>query len=196
MSTLGSLLIIGLCVVVSLYAFKNPVLLDRLMLRPYRAVRQRQYSTMLTSGFVHGNMPHLFFNMFTMYFFSPDLERMIGTVHLILLFCFGVIVSSIPSITRHRDDPHYATLGASGGVSSVLIAHILYRPESRIMIFPLPIPIPAVYFAVLYMVYSYLQGKRTGLRVNHAAHFWGAAFGAAYVLLLEPGLLPRFFESF
>jgi membrane associated rhomboid family serine protease len=83
------------------------------------------------------------------------------------------------------------TLGASGAVSAVLFASIVYFPGMRLYIFPLPVPIPALIFAVLYLGYSYYQARQSGDRVNHDAHIGGALTGLAFVAASDPAAYGR-----
>ena len=120
------------------------------MFRPYDVRRKQHYYTLLTSGLVHLNGAHLLFNMLTFYFFGPPLERVIGTERLILLYAVALIASNVRTYLQHRNDVRYASLGASGAVSAVLFAAIVYFPRQSLFILPIPIPIPAPLFAVGY----------------------------------------------
>jgi membrane associated rhomboid family serine protease len=93
---------------------------------------------------------------------------------------------------KHRYNASYASLGASGGVSAMLFAFIILAPWSTIYIFFLPVP--AIVFGVLYLVYSQYMANRGGDNINHDAHFWGAVFGIVGVLVLDRNAIPRFIE--
>ncbi len=96
------------------------------------------------------------------------------------------MVAILPTYMRHRHDPGYRSLGASGAVSAVLFAFILLDPWSGIYLFLIPIPIPAFLFAALYVGYSIWMDKRGGDNVNHSAHLYGAAYGVMFTLIMEP----------
>ena len=177
--------IIGANVVVSLLAFSNPRIMNTAMLVPYRVWKQKTWYELITSGFVHGSIGHLLFNMFTFFFFGSVMEQVIGPVHLGLLYFSGLIVSSLPSIVKHKNNQQYGTIGASGAVESVLFAFILIFPLEPIYLMFIPIGIPAILFAVSFIAYSIWASKREG-KVNHEAHLAGAAWGILYLLLMVP----------
>ena len=171
--------------------YSAPGLIDRFVMRPYQVARGRQSETVFTSGFLHGDLGHLLFNMFTFCWFACPLERMLGTVRFALLYTAGLALSSMCSVFKHRNNPGYATLGASGAISAVLFAYIVYQPTSTLIIFPIPIPIPAFLFAVGYVAYSYWAAQQQRGRINHDAHLCGAISGVLFVLLTDPGAFLR-----
>jgi membrane associated rhomboid family serine protease len=162
-------------------------LLERCLFRPYWLVRARQYDTLVTSGFVHGDLFHLLFNMMTFWFFAFPLEARIGEARFAVLYFAGLVISDLGTYFKHRDDPHYASLGASGAISAVLFSHIVYFPSNSIMILPIPVPIPAPVFAVLYLLFTWYSARKEHGRINHDAHLGGAVFGLLFVLLTDPG---------
>jgi membrane associated rhomboid family serine protease len=135
--------------------YRLPQLIDKCLFRPYFFLRQRQYQTMISSGFVHADVGHLLFNMFTFYFFAFPLERFIGTIPFLILYIAGLVTSHTCTYFKQRNNAEYASLGASGAISAVLFAYIVYFPTTMLMIIPIPVPIPAVLFAVGYVGYSY-----------------------------------------
>ena len=150
-------------------------------------LRRRQYATAVTSGFVHADLPHLIFNMVTFYFFAFPLERQIGPLRFAALYFLALVVSDTGTFLKHRDDPQYASLGASGAISAVLFAAIVYFPWMELFIIPIPLPIPAPLFAVAYVGYSWWSARQARGRINHDAHLGGALFGLLFVLLTDPG---------
>lgn len=166
--------------------FRMPQLIERLAMRPYLVARGKLPETVVTSGFVHGDMGHLLFNMFTFFFFAFSLERFLGSLRFTLLYTAGLLLSSLCSIVKHRNNPQYATIGASGAISAVLFAFIVYFPTTSLIIFPLPIPIPAFLFAIGYVAWSYWAAKNERGRINHDAHLCGALAGLGFVLVTDP----------
>jgi len=110
--TPASVLILGAILLMSALAlWVAPALLDRNLLRPYWLVRRRQYDTIITSGFIHGDFGHLLFNSLTFYFFAPGLERRIGTPKFFALYFLGLVFSSLGTVYKQRNNPDYAALG-------------------------------------------------------------------------------------
>jgi membrane associated rhomboid family serine protease len=167
--------------------YGNRQIIDRSLFRPYEFLRKKQYASVISSGFVHADLPHLIFNMMTFYFFAFPLEKQIGSVRFAALYFLGLVVSDVGTFLKHRDDPQYASLGASGAISAVLFAAIVYFPWMELFIIPIPLPIPAPLFAVAYVGYSWWSARQARGRVNHDAHLGGALFGLLFVLLTDPG---------
>ncbi len=183
-----TVLIIVATVLVSWLAFNNPRLLERLILWPPAIARRHQYDRLLTHGFIHADFQHLLFNMITLYFFGRLVEQWfvpyIGRVGFVLFYLSAIVVAILPTYLRHVGDARYRSLGASGAVSAVLFTFILVQPWSLIFVFFLPVP--AIVYGALYVGYSVWMEKHGQDNVNHSAHLWGAAYGIAFTLLMEP----------
>ncbi|MBB2150058.1 rhomboid family intramembrane serine protease [Pedobacter gandavensis] len=179
-------------IVTSIYAFNDPGLFGKFMLHPYSVSRKHKVYTLITSGLIHADWMHLIFNMMTFYFFAFRLEAMIGSWQFGLLYFLGLILSDIPSVIKHKNDMWYNSLGASGAISAVLFSFILFDPMSKMIIFPLPIPIWAWLFGLIYLAYCWQMAKRSGDNINHDAHFFGALTGMIVTVLLVPGIIPHF----
>ena len=168
--------------------YARPQLIERSLFRPYWFLRRRQYATAVTSGFVHADLPHLAFNMVTFWFFAFPLEKQVGPVRFAILYLLALVVSDLGTFFKHRNDPQYASLGASGAISAVLFAAIVYFPWMKLFIIPIPLPIPAPLFAVGYVAYSWYSARQARGRINHDAHLGGALFGLLFVLLTDPAV--------
>jgi membrane associated rhomboid family serine protease len=189
--------IVAANVLISLSAlYVYPSLIESGYLKPYRTVRKKTWYELLTSGFLHANIGHLFVNMFTLYFFGPVMEQVLGSSYFLGLYLTGLIAAGIPSVIKFKDDPNYATLGASGAVGSVLFAFIFLFPMEPIMLMLIPIPIPAFVFAILYLFYSMYASKQERGRINHEAHIAGAVWGVLYLMLFVPNMVDHFLTVF
>ena len=184
-------------VAVSWAAFNNSRLLDRLLLWPPAVQRLRQYDRFVSHGFVHADWQHLLFNMITLYFFGRAVEGvftdLIGQVGFVLFYLSAIVVAILPTWLRHRHDPRYRSLGASGAVSAVLFAYILMAPWSLIFVFVLPVP--AIVYAVFYVGYSIWMDRQGRDNVNHSAHLWGAGYGLLFTVIMEPRVIPFFLQQ-
>ena len=188
-----TLLIIIITVGVSLLAFNQRQVMERaIFFGP--AVKRGQFDRFITYGFVHGDGFHLLFNMITLFFFGRIIEQFYRQyafdMGFALFYLGGLIASILPSYLKHKDDMRWFSLGASGAVSAVLFAFILFYPWQIIWVFI--IPVPAIIFAVLYVGYSIWAAKRGNTGINHSAHIWGAIYGIAMTIILEPRILLHF----
>jgi membrane associated rhomboid family serine protease len=194
-----TLAIVAVTVLVSWRAFNDRALLERLILWPPAVERRKQYDRLLTHGFIHADWMHLLFNMVTLWSFGAAVEgvfsQWITPVGYLLFYLSAIVVAILPTYLGHRHDANYRSLGASGGVAAVLFAFILFDPWSKLIIFPIPVPIPAILFAVLYVGYSIWMDRRGGDNVNHSAHLWGAAYGVLFTVVMEPRVLGHFAQS-
>ena len=197
MQTPFTFLLIAVTALVSWMALNNRKLADRLILWPPAIDRQRQYDRLLGYGFIHADFWHLFFNMFTLFFFGRVIEdlmaRLSGPWTFPLFYLSALLVSILPTYLKNRNNPNYFSLGASGAVSAVLFAFIVVAPWATIGVFF--IPMPAIVFAVLYVAYSIWMDRRGGDRINHGAHLAGAAYGVLFMLCMRPNVLGHFLDE-
>ena len=166
--------------------FGNTKLIDRCMFRPYWFLRRREYHTIVTSTLVHADLMHLLFNMVTFWAFGFLLERTIGWVHFVSLYFAGMLISHVGTYIKHKREPEYASLGASGAILAILFAAIVFYPQNSLYIIPIPVPIPAPLFGIGYLAYTWWASRNPRGRVNHDAHFTGAITGLVYVALVAP----------
>jgi membrane associated rhomboid family serine protease len=174
----------------------GPALIERSVLRPYWLVPRKEYWTLVSSGFVHADLGHLLFNAITFWAFAFALERKIGTTSFLALYAIGLLASDAGTWFKHRHEPDYRTLGASGAILAVMFASIVYFPTNSIFILPIPVPIPAPLFAIAYLAYTYYASQRSRGRINHDAHLSGALAGLAFVALTDPEALRQALQHF
>lgn len=196
-----NLILIIVTVLTSLYAWNNESVMRNWIFNPYIVRKKKQFHRFITSGFIHNDYIHLFFNMFTMYFFGESIERTYlsiyggaGAFYFLALYFLGILISDLPTYFKHRHNPGYNSLGASGGVSAIIFSWIIFYPTQSIYIWGL-LPLPGFLLGVLFLVYSYYEGKRLGGRINHDAHLFGALFGIVFTIVTVPAVIESFFDQ-
>ena len=180
------MLVIASVVVVSVIAWIIKPLQRLLMLNPYLVVERFQVHRLLTAGWVHADVTHLLFNMLTLYFFADRLMKALDPARFLLLYVSAVIVAHLPTVIRHRKNPKYNSLGASGAVAAVMFGTILLYPGLKLSLLFLPIPIPGIAYAIGYLAYSAWSSYRNRDGINHDAHFAGAIYGSLLTFAFEP----------
>ncbi|MDH4093120.1 MAG: rhomboid family intramembrane serine protease [Cyclobacteriaceae bacterium] len=193
--------LIGLTVLISMYSFNNEGLLRSLIMNPYLIRSRKQYYRLLTSGFIHKDHMHLLLNMVTFYFFGGVIEQVfaiifggMGGFYFVILYLMAIVVSDLPTVLKHKSNPGYNSLGASGGVAAVVFASIILLPLQDICLY-FALCMPGFILGTLYLVYSYYQGRKANDGINHDAHLYGALFGFLFCIILIPASLPNFIEQ-
>jgi membrane associated rhomboid family serine protease len=193
-----TLIIIITTVLISIFAFTSHKVMDDLIFYPSAITQKNQYYRFITYGFIHADISHLFFNMYAFYLFGGVCENSFinifgnaGKTYYVLMYFLSLIACVIPDFLKYNRNPDYRSLGASGAVSAVVFAYILFNPMQGIGLLFIPIFIPGFLFGILFLIVSYFLGKKGGSRVNHSAHIWGAIFGVVFLLIFS-----RFFSSY
>jgi membrane associated rhomboid family serine protease len=175
-----------LTIITSLYAFSNQQVYGKFMLHPYSVHRGERVYSIFTSGLIHKDYSHLFFNMFSFYMFAFTLESTIGHVQFAILYLASLALSDLSTILKHKDHFWYNSLGASGAISAVVFSYILFYPMSQVGIIFIPfVRIYAFVFGILYLVYSAYASKQSS-NINHDAHFFGALAGIIITIIFFP----------
>ena len=200
-------ILIGITAITSFTAFSNIELLNKMIFYHYEIKRKNEWWKFITHGFVHADMQHLIFNMLTLYFFGRQIEvtfqALFGNEWMYPVFYLSALFfASLPSYLKHKDNASYRSLGASGAISAVLFATIIFDPW-QILYLNFFIPIPALLFAVGYVIYSSYMSKKGNDNIGHDAHLYGALYGIVFPIVFKPQLIsylieelkhPRFFN--
>jgi len=172
-----------------------------MIFNPYIIHSDRQWYRFISSGLIHADWIHLLVNMFVLYSFGGIVEQYFrmafgekATMNFILLYFGGMVTSVLPTYLKNRNNPGYNALGASGAVSSIVFAFILFNPLQKLSLYGL-LSLPGIIFGIIYLVYCYYASKRGGDYINHDAHLWGALFGFFFTMLIKPSLIMDFFEK-
>ena len=198
-----TIIIIAVTSLVSILCFTGVLNIDSLLFNAYQVWHRKQWYRMLSYGLVHGGWGHLIFNMLTLYFFGPVVEQYFpaifgpgaGAVLFALLYVSAIAVSTVGDLVKYKDDIGYNALGASGAVSAILFASILFEPKMGIYIYLIPIPVPGYIFAPLYLLYCWYMARRNIDNIGHSAHFWGAVYGLVFPLLFRPDIFSHFLSQ-
>lgn len=186
--SLATLAIIIANVLFSMQGFKDYSFFNKYKFG-IREVQRGEYMRMITSGFLHADWQHLIFNMIALFFFADVVIAYAGITHFVLVYIFSLVLGSLFALFFHRNEPYYTAVGASGAVTGILYASILFNPQMLIIVFV--IPMPAYIFGIGYLLYSIYGMKSRTDNIGHSAHFGGAVGGLIYALAYQPSLINR-----
>src|SRR5918993_922216 len=152
-----TVIIVIITALVSIGGFSNPKIIDDLIFYPPAVTRQNQWYRFFTCGLIHADVGHLAFNMLALYLFGRNVELYFAYVFgdsgkfvYLVMYITALAVSVLPTYFRHKNDYHYRSLGASGAVSAVVFASILFDPISGIGLLFIPIYIAGFIFGFIY----------------------------------------------
>lgn len=196
--TITLALLIITCII-SITAFNNKKVINDLIFSPVDVQQRHQWYRFITCGLIHADFAHLAFNMITLYFFGRVMEQVyveyfnLPKYTYLILYIVALIVSEIPSYIKHRNNNEYRSLGASGAVAAIVFVFILIAPWATIYVFF--IPVPAILYGVLFLVYSAYMSKKGKDNINHSAHLWGAVVGIVFTIIVQPAVVNIFIEK-
>lgn len=190
-------------VVCSLIGFSNPSIIEKYLFSPYLIKNYKQHYRFLSHAFFHANFLHLFLNVWMLWTFGTILEEhnypilfgeKLGRIYFLILFTGGIYASSIVEYFKNKNNPHYASLGASGAIESVIFSFIIINPFQWLYFFF--IPMPAWVLGLLFLIFSFYMSKRKmpNDRIGHEAHFWGGIFGILFTFVVKPSLFKAYID--
>lgn len=186
--------IIAANIIMFVLSQKDDSLVDRYKFSVGAILHDKQYFRFITSGFLHADLGHIFFNMYSFFVFAKGIEKHYGPFLVLLIFLASVIGGSIFSLIFNRKNNYYTALGASGGVAGIIYASIFLMEESSIYIIPFPIPIPDKIFAIGYILVSYFLMRRRNDNIGHEAHLGGAVTGTLVAIAIIPWIILQRYE--
>jgi len=185
-----TVIILALSCIISFTAFSNQRMMEDLIFYPPAITNRNQWYRFVTCGFIHADIGHLAFNMFSLYMFGDYVEKIFvslfeekGKMLYLFMYLLALVVCLLPTYFNNKNNYHYRSLGASGAVSAVIFAGIFLDPTIKIGLLVLPPVIPGFVFGPLYLVLSAYMAKRGHDNINHSAHFWGALWGVAFLVI-------------
>jgi membrane associated rhomboid family serine protease len=179
------LIIIVANVMLSIKGFSDDLFFDKYKFQ-IGAILRGEKARMFSSAFLHVDYMHLILNMYVLYIFAPIIILSLGIIKFLILYFGSLLAGSILTLSYHKKELYYTAVGASGAVAGIIYAAILLNPDMKLMMFPLPIPIPGYIFGIGYLVYSIYGMKNKVGNIGHAAHLGGSIGGYALMLLVYP----------
>lgn len=197
-----TVIIIVATVLASFLGFRDGNFRNKWIHNPYTVTHNKEYWRLLTSGFIHADYMHLLVNMYSLYLFGGVVEEYFtyffgvkGGMYFLLLYLSGIVVANLPDLIQKKNMAYFNSLGASGGVSSIVFCSIILSPLSRLGIFPIPFLMPAYVFAIIYVAYSIYMERRQMDNVNHLAHLWGGVWGVVFIAVANFQTIPDFYDK-
>jgi membrane associated rhomboid family serine protease len=187
---------------ISLWAFNNREVFSKLQFNPYQVYHRKEYYRLLSHGFIHADWMHLIVNMIVLFSFGTVVEYYFnqleseGLMHYagvwyVGMYLTAIVIASLTTLKKQKDNWVYNAVGASGAVSAVLFCSIFFSPLNKIYIMGI-LPIPGIIFGPLYLVYCQYMGRQNSDNINHDAHFIGSVYGFLFPLLISFSLYHYF----
>lgn len=198
-----TLIIIIVTGLISYKAFNDQNTFHTLKHYPVAEYQNKEWYRMLSSGFVHGSWLHLLINLYVLYIFGTQVESIYlglfgelkGRLLYLVMYLLTIVIADLPTYFKHKNNPHYAAIGASGAVSGVAFNFILFYPWSTLYFYGI-VPFPAIIGGVAYLAYSSWASKKSRDNIDHSAHFYGAIFGVLFTIALQPKVITIFIDQF
>lgn len=191
----ASLIILLTTVAASLVAFRSGTLTERFLLFPWKVYRGKEYVRIVSYGFIHADFMHLAFNLIALYSVAMYVEAIAGTGRFLAIYFGSMVGAALPPVLLKRNNPDYRALGASGAVSGLFFAGMMYFPTAKVMLLFLPIPLPWPVFAVLFIAGSILGARKNWGNIGHDVHLYGAVSGLLLTVTLDPSSIGRFLSG-
>ena len=185
--------LIVLNVIASVAAWQSEPIMARGLFHIDPMKNRNEWDRAITSGFLHLNAMHLVLNMYVLWVFGGVLESpgALGSTGFAIVYAASLLGGSAWSYLENFRDLNYRALGASGAVSGVLIGTCLFIPLAELYLFGI-LPMPAVVFAVGFILISAMLAQNENKIIGHEAHLGGALVGLATTVALRPEVWPRF----
>jgi len=187
-SVFGTIILI-LTFVVTYSGFREARFLRKYSFHVDRILIGKEHFRMITSGFLHVGWFHFAFNMIALTSFCKSLEFEIGLVYLALLYIACIVGGSLLALFVHRNHGDYTAVGASGGVSGLVLAAVVLDPFGGIGFILIPISFTAWIFGFLYIIISIYAIRAQADNIGHEAHMGGALMGVIGIILIKPEVI-------
>lgn len=191
MESLGiiSFIIIVTNVVVSYRGFSDHQFFNKYSFEVEKVLVYKDYKRLVTSGFLHVGWMHLIFNMLSLYFFSDNLENLIGGLNYLIIYLTGLVGGNLFALYIHRHHESYSSVGASGAVCGIIFSTVVLFPGMSIRFFGIPISIPVWFYGLAFVLYSIYGIRSKRDNIGHEAHLGGALVGLLATIIMWPSSL-------
>ena len=191
---MGSTGILGILIlfftgIITYKGFKDAKYFDTYSFDIDGILMHKEYSRIITSGFLHTSWIHFGFNMITLLAFSDEIESMMGWWKYLLLYFGSMVGGSLLALYIHRNHGDYRAVGASGAISGMVASFIIFFPTANIEFLLIPIGIRSWILGLAFVIISILGIKRQGDNIGHEAHLGGIITGVLLTVLLQPSIL-------
>jgi membrane associated rhomboid family serine protease len=201
-----TLIIVIITSLISISAFSNRTLFDKLQFNPYQTYHRREWYRIITHGALHAYWAHLIINMLVLFSFGSTIEASFRfmaqktwmnfpILWYVAFYLTAIIVSSLTTLYKHKDNVWYNSVGASGAVSAVLFCSIFFKPNMTLLFMGV-LPIKAYIFGPLYLLYTWYSARQANDNINHDAHLLGAIFGFCFPMMIDVKLIGWFLGQF
>lgn len=178
---------IALIILVYFGMMGNPTIANNLHFSSYLIRKKHQYYRLLSPALVHAGVVHLLMNCVGIYFFGPVIEQSLGAFLASVIFILSVAGGSLVSLWLRRQDIDYQAVGASGGVSGIIMAGIFIYPDMQLGLMLFPVLIPAWIFGIIYSLGSIVLTQTPDRnRISHEGHLGGLLFGGIVAYAVIP----------
>ncbi len=179
-----TILLIASIVIAHVITESNQDSYQKLLFSSKSIKEQKEYHRLVTPFLVHTGWMHVVFNALAIYYFTPVVEEAFGVAFAFLFFILSVISGSLLSLRSRRKDDNYLAVGASGGVSGLVMISIFLQPDMGIGLFLIPVFIPAYLFGILFSLCSIGLTFLPNNHISHEGHLGGLFMGGVIAILM------------
>lgn len=174
---------------ISYQGLRSRAFMDKYSFQVDEILINKDYIRLVSSGFLHVSWLHLGFNMLTLYYFSGDVETLMGVNKFLLIYFGSLIGGDLFALYIHRNHYDYSAVGASGAISGIVFASIALFPGMEIGFFGLPFFMPGWIYGLLYVLVSIYGIKSQRDNIGHEAHLGGGLIGLLIAVAMVPSTL-------
>ncbi|MEM6264138.1 MAG: rhomboid family intramembrane serine protease [Bacteroidota bacterium] len=174
---------------ISAKGFSDKPFFHKYMLQVDGVLGRKEYIRLFSSGFLHVNWFHLILNMYVLYMFSESVLNVLSLSDFVLLYMGSLLGGNLLAVYLKRNDGTYSAVGASGAVSGLLFASIIFFPKGTLSLVFIPVQFPAWAFGIGYLLLTMYGIRAQRDNIGHEAHFGGAIAGVLMAVMMKPQII-------